>query len=305
MATTTRKTVHVGVFIPTEAQLLDMACVDIIGSMSYGYMSLVSTMIPASVLALCPNVRFYYISAVQPGQPIPLTAETSIPCTHHYTSPEVAPGKLDIVLVPGPDPFSTNLELDEGKVAAWLAAQGGCQTTDVLSVCTGIMWCGAAGLLKGRSVCGPRGLTAEIRKHGFGERELIGEKVRWWQDGNFWSSGESFWLSLSLLELLDFCCKATLSISDLAFVSVEFESKKTTTDDKTGGITNGNDLVAAYCRQSRHFPRPLVEITCEMVDVGDRSQYYEKSQAGFVLTMVLNTFRAWLTGFGRGKGKSA
>jgi len=257
---TDRKTVHVGVFIPTEAQLLDMACVDIIGTMSYAYMSLIDSMIPASVLALCPDVRLYYISAVQPGQPIPLTSDTSVPCTHHYTSPDVAPGKLDIVLVPGPDPFSTDLELDGGQAAAWLGAQGGCERTDVLSVCTGIMWCGAAGLLKGRSVCGPRGLTAVIQKHGFGAKELIGEKVRWWQDGNFWSSG---------------------------------------------GVTNGNDLVAAYCRQSRHFPRPLVEIACEMVDVGDRQQYYEKSQAGFVFTMVLNTFRAWVSGFGRGKAKSS
>ncbi|KXJ88009.1 hypothetical protein Micbo1qcDRAFT_215360 [Microdochium bolleyi] len=259
--TSDKATVHVGVFIPAEAQLLDFACIDIIGSMSASYMAGAAAIVPASVLALAPPVQFYYIGSVQPGSPIATTSSAHILCTHHYTDPAVAPGKLDIVVVPGPDPFATDLEMDGGAPARWLADQGASATTDVLSVCTGILWCGAAGLLKGKTVCGPRGMGQFIEEQKFGQKELVGHKVRWWQDGRFWSSG---------------------------------------------GITNGNDLIAAYCRATpRLFPRPLVEIACEMTDVGDRAQQYSKSQTGFIATMVWNTFRAWLMGSGTSKGKTS
>ncbi|KAH7014526.1 uncharacterized protein B0I36DRAFT_299457 [Microdochium trichocladiopsis] len=254
------KTLHVGVFIPADAQVLDLSCVDIIGTMSAEYMSQVASVVPPSVRDLAPAIKFYYIGSVPVEQPIGLTSGMSITCTHHYTDPAVAAGQLDIVLVPGPDPLATDYQMDGGAAAKWLAGQGACERTDVLCVCTGIMWCGAAGLLRGKVACGPRGLRKFIMEQeggtGFGVKELIGEKVRWWQDGRFWSSG---------------------------------------------GITNGNDLVAAYCRQSPHFPNPLVEIVCEMCDVGDRAQHYDKSQSRFIFTMVYNTFRAWLLGFGRSK----
>ena len=45
-------------------------------------------------------------------------------------------------------------------------------------------------------------------------------------------------------------------------------------DSRKGGITNGNDMVAAYLRQSKVFPRPVVELACSMADVGDRGEKY-------------------------------
>jgi hypothetical protein len=66
-----------------------------------------------------------------------------------------------------------------------------------------------------------------------------------------------------------------------------------------GGITNGNDLVAAYLRHSTRFPNPLVEIVLGMVDVGDREQEYSQGYTTFVLKAVYNALRAWLAGFGR------
>ncbi|KAJ8125541.1 hypothetical protein O1611_g8099 [Lasiodiplodia mahajangana] len=45
----------------------------------------------------------------------------------------------------------------------------------------------------------------------------------------------------------------------------------------SGGVTNGNDLVAAYARATpKYFPRPLVELVCEQLEVGDRPQQYLK-----------------------------
>ncbi|KAI1083295.1 ThiJ/PfpI family protein [Whalleya microplaca] len=245
-----RHTVRVGVFIPTQCQFLDAACIDIIGTMSHEYMAPLANVVPPSVAALAPAVKIHYIGSVQPGELIPMTSGAGVAATHHYADPEVAPGRLDVVLVPGPDPFAP---FHEGPLE-WLRRQGRTEGVDILSVCTGIFVCAEAGLIKGRNVCGPRGLQDVLRKKGYGEKALLGEKLRWIQDGNFWSSG---------------------------------------------GVTNGNDLVAAYCRASSHFPNPVVEIACEVTDVGDRAQEYGKGQSAFVITMIYNTFRAWLMGFGR------
>ncbi|RWA13794.1 hypothetical protein EKO27_g1291 [Xylaria grammica] len=139
-----------------------------------------------------------------------------------------------------------------------------CAATDVLSVCTGIFLCGAAGLLEDRTACGPRGLQGQIRKQ-HPTAKLVGEKYRWIQDGNFWSSGEHF-LPSSPVETRYMETKAT--------------------DGVLGGITNGNDLVAAYARAGKHFPSAIVELACKMADVGDRSQVYSESPAVFTLGVV-------------------
>lgn len=45
---TPRDTVRVGVFIPNTVQLLDMACVDIFGTLSHEYLS-VLRLVPSSI----------------------------------------------------------------------------------------------------------------------------------------------------------------------------------------------------------------------------------------------------------------
>ncbi|KAI1760978.1 ThiJ/PfpI family protein [Hypoxylon sp. FL1150] len=221
-----KPTVRVGVFVSEKCQLLDIASVDVMGSMGHDYFTLISSAVPQAVIDLAPHVEIHYIGSVPAGEPIKVTSNESIVATNHYGDAEVAPGKLDILHIPGPDPFNP---FDAG-VVDWLRRHGNTPGVDILSVCSGILLCGEAGLLEGRRACGPRGLQDMIRGKGYGEKELVGHKYRWIQDGNIWSSG---------------------------------------------GVTNGNDLVAAYCRASRHFPTPLVEIVCEMVEVGDRAQSYE------------------------------
>ncbi|KAK8138433.1 class I glutamine amidotransferase-like protein [Apiospora sp. TS-2023a] len=240
-----KNVVRIGVFIPTECQLLDVACVDIFGTISHEYMSLVAGLVPQAVIDLAPSVRISYISGgsapahmTEPtassehaadavsNRVIPLTSGMNILRTCHYTEAVVAPGQLDIVLVPGPDP---NTAAFEAGAVDWLRRQGEVETTDILSVCTGIFLCGEAGLLKGRVACGPRGLQDKIRDRFGPDVVLRGTELRWIQDGRFWSSG---------------------------------------------GVTNGNDLVAAYARQSEHFPRPVVEVALAMTDTGDRAQRY-------------------------------
>lgn len=109
--------------------------------------------------------------------------------THHLSSPAVQPGQLDIVLVPGMDP-ATDWS-DKKEATDWLAAHAAYEGTDILSVCTGIYLCGAAGVLKGKKACGPRGLQGDLeRQFGGMGVHWVGEEMRWVRDGRFWSSGE-------------------------------------------------------------------------------------------------------------------
>lgn len=181
-----RPTVRIGVFLPSGAQLLDTACIDIFEMMGAGYLSLLD-LLPAAVAGLAPAVSIAYVGTVNRGEPIELTAGMQILCTHHMSDPGVQPGELDIVLVPGPDP---RLRWEE-NVLEWLRGHAKrVGETDILSVCTGIYLCGEAGLLKGRRACGPRGLQNEIKER-FEGVTLVGDELRWVRDGNFWSSGKS------------------------------------------------------------------------------------------------------------------
>jgi hypothetical protein len=75
-------------------------------------------------------------------------------------------------------------------------------------------------------------------------------------------------------------------------------------DQDTGGVTNGNDLVAAYARASKHFPRAIADIGCELTDVGDRPQKYTKGQAAFTLGAAWLILMAIVAGwFGNAKAK--
>ncbi|KAK3335378.1 ThiJ/PfpI family protein [Cercophora scortea] len=179
-----RKNVRIGVFIPADSQFLDAACVDIFGTMSYEYLRLGGDNVPTPLLNLAPSVSIFYIGTVQPGQLIDFTSGVKIACTHHLSDPEVQPGKLDIVVVPGPDP-STKFNTPEKE---WLVKQAARKETDILSVCTGIILCGQAGILKGKTASGPRGLQSQLRK-SFEDVNWVGDDMRWVQDGNLWSCG--------------------------------------------------------------------------------------------------------------------
>ncbi|KAK8088891.1 class I glutamine amidotransferase-like protein [Apiospora hydei] len=245
--------VRIGVFIPTECQLLDVACIDIFGTMSHEYMSLVAGLVPQAVIDLAPSGVPGLLGPYRLCQPSdPPYVGHEHPAHASLLEAAVRAGKFEIVLVPGPDPSTV---LDAGA-AEWLRRQGEVETTDILSICTGILICGEAGLLKGRTACGPRGLQEKIRDRFGPDIVLKGTELRWVQDGRLWSSG---------------------------------------------GVTNGNDLVAAYARQSQHFPGPVVEVALAMTDTGDRAQKYSQGQTSFVLGMVWNILGAAFLGFWRRK----
>ncbi|KAM0437719.1 hypothetical protein ACHAPT_002084 [Fusarium lateritium] len=249
------KQLRIGVFIPTGAQFLDVATVDVLASMSKEYLSGLPAL-PTHIGELAPSTKVIYITSPKLFPDVPLTANLSIRATHTYEDEDVTPGKLDIVVVPGPDPRET---FEEGATS-WLRGQFHTKSVDILSVCTGALLCGAAGILEGRTVSGPRGMQDELVKRHPGVK-LVGEKYRWVQDGNLWSSG---------------------------------------------GVTNGNDLMAAYARASpKHWPGPVAEMGAMLTDVGDRSQIYGEGQSRFVVGIAWQIVKAWFMNLGKAKAKAS
>lgn len=177
--------IKIGVFIPNDAQTLDVATVDILGVMSKEYIAPMD-FIPSHLGALAPSVTVYYITTPKNGKEISLTSGMVIKSTHLYTDDEVAPGRLDLVVVPGPDPRYPQFE---AGALAWLASQAATEGVDILSVCTGAYVCGASGIADGKKFSGPRGVQDDLRKR-YPLMKLVGDDHRWVRDGNIWSSGK-------------------------------------------------------------------------------------------------------------------
>ena len=178
--------ISIGVFVPNGAQLLDIASVDVLGAMSKEYLSIMPGL-PKALVDNAPSVSISYITTptLAGEAAVPLTADMVLRPSHSYEDAAVAPGQLDLVVVPGPDPAS---RFEVGALA-WLRSQAEAPGVDVLCVCTGIYVCAAAGIANGRQASGPRGLQDDLRSK-FPEVRLVGDDHRWVRDGNFWSSGE-------------------------------------------------------------------------------------------------------------------
>ncbi|KAI9903787.1 hypothetical protein N3K66_000316 [Trichothecium roseum] len=179
--------VKIGVFLPADTQLLDMACVDVYAMMGKDYLAPL-TMLPKHISEAAPHVKLLYITS--PGNDtmtVPTTAAVSLRATNVYTDAEVQPGELDILVVPGADPEA---KWQQGALD-FLYGHARCGKADILSVCTGIFLCGEAGLLDGRRASGPRGLVDRLKKQ-YPKTRFVGQEYRWVQDGNFWSSVEAW-----------------------------------------------------------------------------------------------------------------
>lgn len=70
---------------------------------------------------------------------------------------------------------------------------------------------------------------------------------------------------------------------------------------RLGGVTNGNELVAAYARASKHWAQPIVETGLMLTEVGDRGQFYQGNQTGFYLRFAWQLVKGWFVNLTRGQ----
>jgi len=67
----------------------------------------------------------------------------------------------------------------------------------------------------------------------------------------------------------------------------------------TGGITNGQEMVAAYLRAK--FPGPTTEVVLALAEVGERGVNYSVGSTGNTLWWLWQILRSAVMGIGRKK----
>ncbi|KAH7417164.1 PfpI endopeptidase-like protein [Cadophora sp. MPI-SDFR-AT-0126] len=233
---------RIGVFVPVGAQLLDLSPIDLFAMLSPEYLT--ACTLPAPLVMLGTSSMIHYIALPETGTHVELTASAFLKVSKTIRDPEVQPGELNIILIPGPDPATIFGEdvLDFVRAhAAWRGEDGEC--IDILCICTGIYMLGQSGILKGKSASGPRALVPALKKK-FPDVKWVDDK-RWVTDGNIWTSG---------------------------------------------GITNGQEMVAQYIREK--LPGPTAEAILEMAGVGDKGIEYNRSNSGDTIWWLWQILKA-------------
>ena len=145
---------------------------------------LTSCQLPAPLISNGVPMTITYVSETGATSICELTASAGLRITAGLDDPSVAPGKVDILLIPGPDPR----QLPSEPVLKFVRAHAEKDGCVVMTICTGVYVAGHAGILNGRTATGPRGLliTGELQKK-FPEVKWIDK--RWVKDGDVWCSG--------------------------------------------------------------------------------------------------------------------
>ncbi|KAJ5766855.1 ThiJ/PfpI family protein [Penicillium nucicola] len=173
---------RIGVLLVGSVQLLDLAAVDLLNMATPEYLN--SSSLAQTIVRMGRPCQIHYIGHEGAGGITTATAQMPIQLTDAPADEAVSPGKLDIVVVPGPSPKAMPpaeeyLEFLRGHNAAG---------TSILGICTGAYIVGYSGIAKGRYVTAPRLLVPAMRKL-FPEARMWDDGVRVARDGNLWTSG--------------------------------------------------------------------------------------------------------------------
>jgi putative intracellular protease/amidase len=173
-ATKQKNDLQIGVLLSFEAQMLDLAGIDLFGMISKEYLE---TSLPQPVSKLGLDIKIWYIGNTSnvgnqgsdlgsediksPDETglVRLTAQAKIKTNATLLDPDVQPGSIDILLIPGPDPG----QVHEKSTLDFVKSHAKHGTT-ILIVCTGCFVAAEAGILNRRSASGPRALVPSLRK---------------------------------------------------------------------------------------------------------------------------------------------
>lgn len=174
---------HIGVLLLPPIQLLDLAPIDLLAMTSRWYFAACN--LPPSLLdAAIPDadLAITYIApegAEALGQ---TTAKVRLAVDARVGEESVAPGKLDVLFVPGPPPGTRPGE----EVEEWFRGHVGAGV-ELVTVCTGVLVAAWAGVLEGKRATGPRGMVEMLRREWPGVRWV---EKRYVNDGRVWTCGK-------------------------------------------------------------------------------------------------------------------
>lgn len=175
---------RIGVLIVPPIQLLDVSPIDLFAMATQSYFRacnlpkpLVDTAIPDDDLSIT------YISHTGANSTGPTTARLGIHIDTGVDDPKVAPGKLDLIMIPGPPPGQRPpeevLEFVRGHVE---------KGAELVTICSGVFVAAYAGVLDGKTATGTRGVQDMLEKD-FPKVNWVDK--RYVRDGKIWSSGMS------------------------------------------------------------------------------------------------------------------
>ncbi|KAF8470637.1 ThiJ/PfpI [Kalaharituber pfeilii] len=193
--------ISVGVLLLDFHQYLDQAGpVDLLSSLTPAYLSYEPNL-PAPPIPF----QFHYITTHPTLEPVNATGGPSMNPTHTLaTCP-----KLDVLLIPGPEPtFTPSTELKDFLIAKYE------ESDHVLTVCTGALVLARTGVLRGKNAASNKMALKTLASANATREELRSHGVnwarsgRWVRDGKVWSSAgvtagmdmASAWLSTSKAE---------------------------------------------------------------------------------------------------------
>ena len=176
----TSSPIRIGVLLLAPVQLLDVVPIDLFGMLRKDYLE--ACRLPRPLINGALPIEITYISEAGAGTIAESTASAGLRVSAGMEDAASAPERLDILLVPGPDPAMIPSESAQIFLRSHMEDR-----TTILSVCTGIFSLAHAGIVKGKQATGPRALLSELQKK-FPETQW--KDRRWVHDGNVWTSGK-------------------------------------------------------------------------------------------------------------------
>ncbi|KAJ5183987.1 hypothetical protein N7492_001603 [Penicillium capsulatum] len=172
---------RVGVLLMDRMQLLDLAPVDLLYMTKPDYLKELG--MPKPIRDLGRPCEIYYIGPKNSSK-IQITSFITMDLTSSVDDPRVAPGKLDLIYIPGPSPHQMPPPREYLEFLQQHEARG----VTILSVCTGSLIVAHAGLTRGKTATAPRFLIPDMRKQ-FPETKQWDENSRFTRDGKLYMSG--------------------------------------------------------------------------------------------------------------------
>jgi putative intracellular protease/amidase len=179
---TSTKPLKVGVLLTEPVQLMDMACVDLLAMATPEYLAICG--MPNQVVTLGRPCYFYWIGLPEGDKWQDTTATVRVQTMYTIEDADVAPGNLDILMIPGPDPRNEPPE----EVREFVRQHNDVKTT-MFVICTGAFIAAHSGIYERKHVSGPRALIPDLRKK-FPDA-VWDDSLRVVRDGHLWTSGKS------------------------------------------------------------------------------------------------------------------
>jgi len=179
-----KEVLHVGILLLSPVQFLDIGPVDILGMMTPEYLRVCK--LPEPLVAKGQPFVFHYISESGKGSHCMTTAGAQILITDSFESA----GKLDILIIPGPEPSY----IAPPAVISFIKAKYA-EVAHLISICTGAIPLVQTGLLDGKIATCPRGLLPVLQQAHPGVQ---------WQDRRWATAdGGKLWMSGGVTNGLD------------------------------------------------------------------------------------------------------